>query len=89
MGAHADYAHFISHPLGAARVAHPVGERGRSRRGRTGPRDRLAFGASHPHIVAVAAVDVAAAAVTADAFLLRHTNLCFAFQSVTWCSEQQ
>ena len=36
-------------PLGAARVAHPVGERGRSRRGRTGPRDLLALGAAHAH----------------------------------------
>ena len=56
-------------PLSAARIAHPVGERRRSRRGRTGPRDRLALGASHPDIagVAVAADDVAAAVDTAAA----------------------
>jgi hypothetical protein len=28
-------------------VAHPIGESGRSRRGRTGPRDHLALGALH------------------------------------------
>ena len=48
-------------PFGAARVAHPVGERRRSRRGRTGPRAFLALGASHPNktVVAAAAIDVA------------------------------
>ena len=45
----------------------PVGERRRSRRGRTGPRDHLALGASHTHIAVVAvADDVISAAVVAD-----------------------
>ena len=52
--------------------SHPVGERRRSRRGRTGPRDHLALGASRPHIVVVsAAADIIAAADIADPMSLR------------------